>query len=222
MSKERQIVGVVAVDRLRLIGLQTILEEGSGVLSRGALLEDAIAAKDLAAVVLDTTGMDDLTDVLARFRDRCPEAKVIVVGEEHDPGNAHTVIAAGARGYLTASANEAEIRAAIDAVLDGLVWAPRKVAAKLADARAHRCGKAVSFSGQMTQREREVLHLLQNGRTNRQIADSMGIEPVTVKAHLGRMLRKAGAKNRVELTLKALAEAAARAAGAGRLTHGNR
>ena len=56
----------------------------------------------------------------------------------------------------------------------------------------------------MTYRERDVMRLLLDGRTNRQIADSMGIELVTVKAHLGRMLRKAGVKNRVELTLRAM------------------
>ena len=61
-------------------------------------------------------------------------------------------------------------------------------------------------SDQMTHRELQVLHLLKDGRSNKQIAESMGVESVTVKAHLGRMLRKAGVKNRVALTLKAMAE----------------
>jgi len=58
----------------------------------------------------------------------------------------------------------------------------------------------------ITGREREVLHLLMNGRSNREIAAAMGIEQATVKAHLGRMLRKTRAKNRVELTLRAMEE----------------
>ena len=58
----------------------------------------------------------------------------------------------------------------------------------------------------LTPRERDVLRLLMEGRSNRQIAESMGVDLVTVKAHLGRMLRKAGVKNRVELTLKAMGE----------------
>ncbi len=202
MFNVRQIVGVVAVDPMRLIGLRAILEEGSGLRSRGALLDDAIEAKDLAAVVLDTMGLDDVSGALARFRDRRPEARVIVVGEEHDRGDARTAIAAGARGYLAASADEAEIRLGVQAVLDGSVWAPKEAAVKVAELHEG----AAPFAGQMTHREREVLVLLKDGRTNRQIADRMGIEPVTVKAHLGRMLRKAGAKNRVELTLKAMAE----------------
>jgi len=51
-----------------------------------------------------------------------------------------------------------------------------------------------------------VLRLLMDGNTNRHIAEAMGIDEVTVKAHLGRMLRKTGASNRVELTLRALEE----------------
>jgi DNA-binding NarL/FixJ family response regulator len=58
----------------------------------------------------------------------------------------------------------------------------------------------------MTPREQEVLRLLMDGNTNRHIAEAMGIDEVTVKAHLGRMLRKTGASNRVELTLRALEE----------------
>ena len=58
----------------------------------------------------------------------------------------------------------------------------------------------------LTDRERDVLQLLMNGRSNREIAAAMGIEPATVKAHLGRMLRKTKATNRVELTLRAMEE----------------
>ena len=61
-----------------------------------------------------------------------------------------------------------------------------------------------SIEEMITGREREVLHLLMNGRSNREIAAAMGIEQATVKAHLGRMLRKTRAKNRVELTLRAM------------------
>jgi DNA-binding NarL/FixJ family response regulator len=58
----------------------------------------------------------------------------------------------------------------------------------------------------LTERERDVLHLLMSGRSNREIGAAMGIEQATVKAHLGRMLRKTRAHNRVELTLRAMEE----------------
>ena len=58
----------------------------------------------------------------------------------------------------------------------------------------------------MTPRETEVLRLLTEGKSNRDIAGALDIDEVTVKAHLGRMLRKTGASNRVELTLRSLDE----------------
>ena len=63
-----------------------------------------------------------------------------------------------------------------------------------------------AIAEKMTPREQEVLRLLMDGGSNRQIAKSMGIDEVTVKAHLGRMLRKTGSSNRIELTLRAMEE----------------
>jgi DNA-binding NarL/FixJ family response regulator len=98
---------------------------------------------------------------------------------------------------------------AIEVVLDGSIWAPRKVLARLIDAGGSPPGSPTGdepVEQKMTPREREVLHLLMGGRSNRDIAEAMGIDEVTVKAHLGRMLRKTGASNRVELTLRAMEE----------------
>jgi DNA-binding NarL/FixJ family response regulator len=202
-------VGVVAADPLRLVGLRTILEEDAGLVSRAVQLEEALTADDLAAVLLDSACMENLPEALARFRRERPMARVVVVGDRADPDYVQAVIAAGAKGYLPGTANEAEIRMAMQVVLDGSVWAPRKVLAKLIEAGGVTFAPGEGgerFSDQMTQREQEVLRLLMDGRTNRQIAEVMAVETVTVKAHLGRMLRKAGVKNRVELTLKAMAE----------------
>jgi DNA-binding NarL/FixJ family response regulator len=117
-----------------------------------------------------------------------------------------SIIAAGAKGFLSGSADEDEIRNAMRVVLEGSVWAEAQVLARLIEAGGVTSppGEA-TFSDRMTLREREVLRLLMDGQTNREIAETMGIEPVTVKAHLGRMLRKARVKNRIELTVKAMA-----------------
>jgi DNA-binding NarL/FixJ family response regulator len=211
MSKgdQRTSVGVVALDPLRLIGLQAILEETGYLDPHAVPLDEAIAAKDLTVIVLDGLCVADLPEALAWFRRERPAAKVVVFGEGLDSVRIQNVIASGARGYLPETATEAEIRSAMKTVLEGSVWAPLRVLSKLIETHGIPFvpGKrAERFAEQMTPREFEVLQLLKDGHTNRQIAQAMGIEPVTVKAHLGRMLRKAGVTNRVELTLKALAE----------------
>jgi DNA-binding NarL/FixJ family response regulator len=168
------------------------------------------AEPGLVALVLGArVPAEALPETIARLRRDRPELKIIVMGESLEPGYVQAVIGAGAKGYLAETASESEIKMAIDVVLDGSIWAPRKVLARLIDAGgvAGASAQAIdSIEQKLTPREREVLHLLKEGRSNRDIAAAMGIDEVTVKAHLGRMLRKTGASNRVELTLRSLEE----------------
>jgi DNA-binding NarL/FixJ family response regulator len=214
-SVQQTQVGIVALDPLRVAGLQSILEgtdegtkseETAGIVSHAMRFEQAIEAEHLAVVMLDSACVGNLPESLMRFRRERHDVKVIVLGDGLGPEQVQAIIAAGAKGYLSATADEEEIRTAMQVVLEGSVWAPRKVLSKLIEAGGVTSAPAgAAFSDQMTQREREVLHLLMDGQTNRQIAEALGIESVTVKAHLGRMLRKARVKNRIELTIKALA-----------------
>jgi DNA-binding NarL/FixJ family response regulator len=98
-------------------------------------------------------------------------------------------------------AKESEIRMAVDMVRDGSVWAPRKVLARLLDRQpgAHR--PSPSAQPRFTARETEVLKLLRSGHPNREIAQSLGIDESTVKAHIGRLMRKVGVSNRIALTV---------------------
>jgi DNA-binding NarL/FixJ family response regulator len=214
-SSETACIGIVASDPLRLLGLMSILEETVGVRATALELEDAYTQPDIGVLVLGFRGpAEALTETIARLRRERPALKVVVMGESLAPSHVQAVIGAGAKGYLAETAGENEIKMAIDVVLDGSIWAPRKVLARLIDAGGSAAGSAMSdepVAGKMTPREREVLHLLKEGGSNRDIALAMGIDEVTVKAHLGRMLRKTGASNRVELTLRALEEQKAEA-----------
>ena len=226
-GSSRSCVGVVAADPLRSIGLLAILEETVGVgavalrlseayetlglnesMTEGLVVEEA---GEIDALLLDTRApLDDLIESIARLRQDRPGLKIVVMGAQLDPSHVQAIIGAGAKGFIAETANEGEIRMAMDVVLDGSIWAPRKVLARLIDASSVGFGGVAlppdSVVGLMTPRELEVLNLLMEGRSNREIAAAMGIDEVTVKAHLGRMLRKTHSNNRVELTLRAIEE----------------
>jgi DNA-binding NarL/FixJ family response regulator len=89
-------------------------------------------------------------------------------------------------------------------VRDGSVWAPRKVLSRLLDGQ--RSGRLAGGHPQFTPRERQVLGLLRTGESNREIAASMGVDESTVKAHLGRLMRKVGVSNRIALTVHPLTQ----------------
>lgn len=193
-----------------------ILEETAGVVASPLKLEEAMGAENLDLLLLDIQEpLEAILHTIARIRRERPALKPVVMGDPLTPEQIQAVVGAGAKGFLLRSAGVSEINMAMEIVLDGSIWAPRKVLARLVEAGtagAERVGPPPvhqeSVEEMITGREREVLHLLMNGRSNREIAAAMGIEQATVKAHLGRMLRKTRAKNRVELTLRAMEEKA--------------
>ena len=212
-SEARARIGLVASDPLRLVGMEAILSDLPGMEAVPLELDQIGSTPGLAVLILEArSGGDALTELIAKLRREHPQLRIVVVGEGLEPILIEQVIGAGAKGYLAETASEAEIRMALEVVLDGSVWAPRKVLAKLIEGGSPSASSsgagADSIVKRMTAREREVLEHLMDGRSNRAIAEALGIDEATVKAHLGRMLRKTGAHNRVELTLRAIEERA--------------
>ena len=190
-------IGVVATDPLRVRGLQALFPQTDIVpLSAPGALGEA----NLSLVVIDAECTNHLFELIATFRHLRPQMKLLVLGNETDPEYIGRVIGGGAKGYVGLAAKESEIRMAIDVVHDGSVWAPRKVLARLLDSKpggSHASNTPPHF----TAREVEVLALLRAGRSNREIGIALAIDESTVKAHIGRLLRKVGVNNRIALTV---------------------
>jgi len=192
-------IGVVATDPLRVLGLKAIFDESIREmvqLSVPGALDDA----NLSLVLIDAECTDHLFELMATFRQVRPQLKLIVLGNETGPEYIQRVIGAGAKGYLSLNASEAELRTAIEMVRDGSVWAPRKVLSRLLDSQRGG-GLPPGARPHFTPRERQVLDLLRSGQSNREIAACLGIDESTVKAHLGRLMRKVGVNNRIALTV---------------------
>jgi DNA-binding NarL/FixJ family response regulator len=212
----RACIGVVASDSLRSLGLIAILEDIAGITASALELADIFDADGFNVLFLDMRApLDAIFQTITRLRRERPAVKPIVMGEPLAPEQIQSLIGAGAKGFLLDTAGISEISMAVEIVMDGSIWAPRKVLASLVEAgtagtsiMGPPLGTNQPIDEMLTDREREVMHLLMSGRSNREIASAMGIEQATVKAHLGRMLRKTRASNRVELTLRAMEERA--------------
>jgi len=161
----------------------------------------ALDASGVSVILIDGACTDHLFELLATFRRSRPHFRLIVIGLEEDHEYIQRVIGAGAKGYLTHMAKENEIRLAIEIVQDGSVWAPRKVLARLLEMSN---GEVAPPEPKFTEREGQVLKLLVAGRPNREIAAALGIDAATVKAHVGRLMRKVGVENRIALTMQAV------------------
>jgi DNA-binding NarL/FixJ family response regulator len=114
----------------------------------------------------------------------------------------HGALRAGARGFLLKDAGPALLTQAIHAAADGDALIAPSVTVRLLAAFAHsRTGPPRQPIEPLTAREEEVLVPLARGRTNSEIATELYISASTVKTHLASLMRKLGARNRVELAM---------------------
>ena len=203
-SQERVLprIGLVATDAMRVAGLQAIL---SAEAYEVALLSTPSELGNYVELVLiDASATENLFELLGTFRRSRPGVRVIVLGEENDFEFIERVIGAGAMGYLNHAVDEDELRTAIGVVQDGSVWAPRRVLARLLAGSLRGPVGGGPLTVRLTKREEEVLKLLIRGQPNREIASALGVDEGTIKAHMGRLMRKAGVDNRTALSMRAI------------------
>jgi DNA-binding NarL/FixJ family response regulator len=202
-SREHLRLGIVATDPLRILGLQAIFSDGSGAEVLPLSVPGALDSSGVSLILIDGACTDHLFELLETFRRTRPHLRLIVLGLEEDHDHIQRVIGAGAKGYLAHTASESEIRLAIEIVQDGSVWAPRKVMARLLESAAVETRNNAA-DPKFTEREGQVLRLLVAGRANREIAGVLGIDVNTVKAYVGRLMRKVGVEYRIALTVQAV------------------
>jgi DNA-binding NarL/FixJ family response regulator len=197
-------VGLFAVEPIRRTGLRTILEEMRGVKLIEGGLEELLASPPLDVVVISLMIPEETLATIERLRAGMPSARVIVMSEDGDDESVISAIHAGAKGFLQDNAPPEDVAKAVELVASGSIWAPRKALSMLVD-RMLEGGGTLSprTSPGFTHRELEVLQLLVSARSNREIAEALGIEVRTVKSYVGRMMRKVGVGNRTALSVHA-------------------
>ena len=139
-------------------------------------------------VVMDVS-MPELNGIEAtrRLASSVPRARVVALSMHKDSVYVREILRAGARGYLLKDSGAADLVAAIRAVASGESYlSPAVSNAVLDDYRRH----ATNPIDLLTSREREVLQLLAEGKTNKEIAGVLNLSVYTVEAHRGRILEK--------------------------------
>ena len=177
----------------------------------------AVAAHRPDVLVLDITmpGGGGWS-IIERVIDESPSTRILMLSIHDEAEYVIESIRLGAHGYVRKDTTPAELRTAVSAVHEGKAYVSPAVAAHLtaairsrSDADAGSTG-AVALSS-LTAREREVLALVADGRTNKQVAASLGISPRTVEAHREALMRKLAIRTVAGLTRFALeAEVAGR------------
>lgn len=130
------------------------------------------------------------TELLSRSKKLAPTAKYILVADEDDQDVLQRAVGAGADAYITRRVEPEDLAFAIRQVLAPalyLIWP---------FSGSGRSAKGAGRPFGLTRRESEALELLAQGRSNAEIAKTLGITEQTVKGHLWRLYRKLGVSNR--------------------------
>jgi len=151
-------------------------------------------------VVVMDVAMPDMDGIEAtrRIRKQSPKVKVIILTQYDNKEYVLSAIKAGAAGYVPKRALGSELVSAVRAVNRGESFLYPSAAAALID-DYRRQDKTADPYDQLTPREREILKLIAEGHTSREIADALFISLKTVYGHRTKIMDKLGLRNRTDL-----------------------
>jgi DNA-binding NarL/FixJ family response regulator len=214
-SRARQARGairVLLVDDLALVreGLRKLLEGCAEVRVVGEAgdgdeaLERAKAARpDVVLVELEPTARNWL-EVARRLQREVPGCRVLMLTMHGDDAHVLEALRAGVDGYIVKRSGVETVVEAIRRVHAGELYiGPGVNRAVLEEAGREEAGKD-GGSKPLTQRERQVLELVADGRTNRQAAEQLGISVKTVQTHRANLMNKLGIHNQTLLVKYAI------------------
>jgi DNA-binding NarL/FixJ family response regulator len=168
------------------------------------LLRFAGEGFDLVVIGAATAEHVDLRQIEA-VRDVLADTPVVVIAENGNPQRARQILSTGARGFLPASLSLKVLMGAFDLVLAGGVYVP----SSLIEAASARSGaengseRPAEPWSELTRRQRDVLALISQGKSNKLIADALSMSESTVKAHVKQIIKRLHVSNRTQAALLA-------------------
>lgn len=190
--------------RIFLEGLRSLLDKDFDVVdtaSNGRVLVEKVERHRPDIVVTDVS-MPELNGIEAttRIKKTVPEVKVVLLTMHGDVTYATRGFDAGASGYVMKQAATEELVTAIREVLKGRTFVTPMIAGELL--RAYRGGEGIKpgdIRARLTARQREVLQLLAEGSTTKEVAEKLNISARTVEFHKYRMMQELNLDTSAEL-----------------------
>jgi two-component system response regulator DevR len=174
---------------------------GEAASAEEAILEAPRLRPDVLLLDIDLDGVSGL-QLLRELAPRIPDTSIVMLTASTGDRDVMEALRNGAVGYLTKDLSPEALRRAIRGIRHGDLPMARKLAARVIQRFAQVAGRARNAGDGLvdglSEREEEVLKLLSDGLTDREIAAVLGISPRTVQNHVSRILGKLQVHNRAE------------------------
>ncbi len=183
----------------RQLGVQEVIETGSFDEALEKLAERADVA--LALFDLQMPGLESMMS-LRVVRENFPEMRVVVVSGSQDRRDILAALHAGVHGYVPKSLGPADLARALGLILQGTIFVPASLAELTPDGEdASETRLPQTFSTEtgtpsLTPRQQQVLELLVEAKSNKEIARTLRLGEGTVKIHMAALFRNLGVINR--------------------------
>jgi DNA-binding NarL/FixJ family response regulator len=207
VAEDRSPVFLLAENRLLREALTRILAKKNDIEVVGAVsftssTLEAIVEASPRVLLFDPVDLRSGLAFMRMLREAMPDLRIIMIGMEESSELLISAVREGISGYLLMEASASEIVAAVRFVIDGGAVCPPELCQALFSHIATHRSNVPNFEIQaelgLTRREQQLVEMVGRGYTNKEIASKLNLSEQTVKNHVHRVLRKVGARNRLQ------------------------
>lgn len=169
------------------------LAEMQKILSKESDLDILILDIDLAEL--------NATEIINKIKNLSPNIKIVAISSSEDTRNIKKILSCGVKGYIPKRSDSNILSGALKLILDGGTYIPPAMLDNGLDYNSHQISSPLKKN--LTNRQSQVLDLIAQGKSNKQIAYDMGVSEATVKLHINALLRSLKVNNRTQAVITA-------------------
>ena len=167
----------------------------------------ALAASLRPSIVVMDIAMPELNGIEAteRIKRECPETHVLILSMHSSEDFVRRALAAGASGYLVKDSAPLELRLALEALCRGEVYVSSRVSKTLLQSlRQGKSDPATPTLQALTSRQREILQMIAEGKSTKEIAFTLEVSSKTIESHRAALMQRLGIRDLAGLVLYAV------------------
>ena len=193
LADDHRVVGEglkrILADDFDLVG---VVEDGRALVAAARQLQPDVIVADISMPYLNGI------DAMVQLKKSAPDVKVVILTMHQEPAYARRALDAGASGFVLKHSAPAELVMAIEAALKGQTFITPALAGEVLR-QARQEPRAADAAEHLTPRQREILQLLAQGRSAKEVAADLAISARTVEFHKYQMMQTHGLRTNAEL-----------------------